>query len=398
MPVNLMDAVSSLVTPDLVQKAAGASGESPEGVRSALLGAVPTLFAGLAHGASTPSGASQLFGLIGRVAAKPKEVGGASLVTNIFGAHAEGVTDALAGASGIHRSSASGILALVAPVALAALGREVTSRGLSAGGLTDLLFSHKKAILDNPHLPKGLSGAMGLDNLSDLGGSAAGVHGPTVSAVDTERVKAERPVAVQEGVRAPAKHSSRWPIILPALLLGVLAIWGLSNMFKGRPHMGENTENPTMRQPGVEERQSPIAAPPTTEAPREPAPATNAPEMNTPVRPAAALSDLGYHFEFGSTALTPDSNESVDGLLVYLQENPTARIHIEGFADTTGNAGANGGLSDARAKALKSVLVSRGVDSSRIETSGMGSDKPVAPNDNDQDRAQNRRAEVTLIH
>ena len=56
MNANLMDAVSGHISPDLVQKAAAASGESNEGTRTALLGAVPTLFAGLAHSASTPSG------------------------------------------------------------------------------------------------------------------------------------------------------------------------------------------------------------------------------------------------------------------------------------------------------------------------------------------------------
>ena len=85
MTANLMEAVSGLISPDLVQKAAGASGESPEGTRAALLGAVPTLFAGLANGASTPAGATSVFALVSRAATKPKELGGQSLLSGVFG-------------------------------------------------------------------------------------------------------------------------------------------------------------------------------------------------------------------------------------------------------------------------------------------------------------------------
>jgi outer membrane protein OmpA-like peptidoglycan-associated protein len=409
MTANLMEAVSGLVTPDLVQKAAGASGESAEGTRASLLGAVPTLFAGLASTASSPAGAAGVFGLVTRAATKPKELGGQGLLTSIFGGHSEQVTDALASTAGVRRSSAGGMLALVGPLVLGVLGKEVMSRGLSAGGLTDLLFSHKKAILDDPHLPKGLGEALGVGNLSELGGPAAAVCGPTVSAVEsarTPRPTPEEPAkgeVVRERVREPAakvQPQSRWPImLLPALLLGVLALWGLSNMFRGRPHVPDVNESPTMRQPGVPERQVPAPTEPQmTEPPR--ASAVNAPEMpeRGSAAPEAALPATNLHFDAASTRLTPDSKDSVDALVSYLDENPTARIRIEGFADTMGEPSSNEALSSSRAQALKSVLTSRGISGSRIDTTGMGQDHPVAPNDTDTDRAQNRRAEVTLIH
>ena len=70
------------------------------------------------------------------------------------------------------------MLALIGPLVLGVLGKEVMSRGMSAGGLTDLLFSHKKAIIDNPSTPPGLAGALGLGGLGELGGAAAAVCGP----------------------------------------------------------------------------------------------------------------------------------------------------------------------------------------------------------------------------
>jgi len=408
MTANLMEAVSGYISPDLVQKAASASGESPDGTRAALLGAVPTLFAGLAHGASTPSGAGEVMALVTRAATKPKEVGGQGLLASVFGAHAEGATDALAAHAGVRSSSSAGILALIGPLALGAIGKEVASRGLSGGGLADLLFSHKKAIMDNPNTPKGLAGSLGLGSLSELGGPAAAVSGPTVSTVETARpVERTRESVrdVRQEIREP-KRPSKWPImLLPALLLGVLALWGLSNMFRGRPQMPdvENPNNPTLRQGagGVQERQGPPAAPSAPAAPAAtegqgaPPAQMAAPEV---AHPESALPDAKLNFEVASTALTAGSNEGIDALESYMKSHPDAVIHVEGFADSTGDRVANETLSTNRASAVKDALVGRGIDANRIETSGMGQNQPVAPNDNAPDRAHNRRAEVTLVH
>ena len=398
MAVNLMEAVSGHISPDLVQKAAAASGESPEGTRMAMLGAVPTLFAGLAHGASSPSGASGVLALVTRAATKPKEVGGQGLLVGVFGSRADGVTEALASHAGVRSSSAAGILALLGPLALGAIGKETASRGLSGGGLADLLFSHKKAIIDSPNVPKGLAGALGLGSLGELGGPAAAVGGPTVSTVETARP--ERTVVekskerMREAIPEP-KRPSKWPImLLPALLLGVLALWGLSNMFRGRPQIPEvNIQNPTMRQ-GVQERQGPPASPPPAETAGAPAPPTPPPAA----APAPALPETKIHFEVGSTKMTGPSSESVSALEHYLKSNPDSVIHIEGFADSTGNAAANDNLSKNRALAVKNALVAGGIDANRIEASGMGDSSPVASNDNASDRAHNRRVEVTLVH
>lgn len=404
MTANLMEAVSGLVTPDLVQKAASATGESPEGTRSALLGAVPTLFAGLAHSASSPAGAASVFGLVTRAATRPKEVGGPSLLSGIFGGHTDSVIDAVAGSAGIRRNSASGILALIGPLALGALGKEVMSKGLSAGGLAETLFGHKKAILDNPNIPKGLAPALGLGSLGELGGTAAAVGGPTVSAVErpvVERPREPQPRAREQEAALHPRRPSRWPImLLPALLLGVLALWGLSNMFKGHPSPEVNG-NPTMRQGpgGVREPQGPPPAEPTKDlAPQQEPESPGA--MTTPeiAHPESALPESKINFETATAHLTPGSRDSVDALVSYMEANPTARIHVEGFADSTGQAATNEALSVSRAEALKAALVAHGVDESRIETSGMGQEHPVAPNDSAQDRAENRRVEVTLIH
>jgi outer membrane protein OmpA-like peptidoglycan-associated protein len=416
MTADLMEAVSGHISPDLVQKAAEASGETPQGTRAALLGAVPTLFAGLAQGASSPSGATGVFALVTRAAMKPKEAGGQALLGNVFGLHAEAVTDALANHAGVRPASAAGILALIGPLALGAVGKESASRGLSGGGLAQMLFSHKKAILDNPNTPKGLGGALGLGSLAELGGPAAAVSGPTASAVETAPPAAPKPPAaarakervreVREKIPVP-KRASNWPImLLPALLLGVLALWGLSNMFRGRPQMPEvSGESPTLRQgTGVQERQGPPServpgGAPSSSVPQVTAPPVDPSQMAAPevAHPESTLPDPKLNFDVASAELTPASKAGVEGLAIFLQSNPEVAIRVEGFADSTGDTAANEALSDSRAKAVKSALVAQGVDASRIETSGMGNSHPVAPNDTGDDRAQNRRAQVTRV-
>ena len=92
------------------------------------------------------------------------------------------------------------------------------------------------------------------------------------------------------------------------------------------------------------------------------------------------MPDVKFNFEAASTQLTPASRRSVDELAQFLKSNPEARvIHIEGFADTTGNASANENLSANRARVIKDALVAKGIDANRIETSGMGDEQPGRP-------------------
>ena len=61
---NVIDRAEGIVTPEIVDKIAASTGESPENTRKALRGALPTILAGFAHSASTPDGASSLLGTL----------------------------------------------------------------------------------------------------------------------------------------------------------------------------------------------------------------------------------------------------------------------------------------------------------------------------------------------
>ena len=73
------------------------------------------------------------------------------------------------------------------------------------------------------------------------------------------------------------------------------------------------------------------------------------------------------------------------------------KIRIEGHASADGSHTWNKQLSAGRAKAVMKALVDRGVPSSELVAVGYGDEKPIADNDTEQGREQNRRVEFTIL-
>ena len=102
-------------------------------------------------------------------------------------------------------------------------------------------------------------------------------------------------------------------------------------------------------------------------------------------------------FETGQTELRDDAMSSLVEVVDLLQSEPDKRIRIEGHTDSTGNSDANLRISQQRADAVLNALVSLGVDAGRVTSVGMGQDFPIASNDSEDGRAQNRRVDVILL-
>ena len=394
MPTNLVETASSLVTPELVHKAAHDAGESPENTRSAMLGAVPTLFAGLLHGASGEDGPSKVLGLVTRTA--EGSTGGApaeGAVSNLFGSHADAVTGALASSAGVRKTSSARILGLVAPLVMGLLHKEATSRGLNAIGFSEMLSQQKRAIADDPHTPPGLAAALGLSP-TELGPS------PVADQRRTEKLPSAAPVEVsgERGRPIETKHRSRWGYAIPLLLIAGLAVWGLSSLTRSHPNVSGNAPAPTT--PTTQ----PVARAPTemqgnpTVVPMGP----NASGLGNALDDTAtqlprAFSLDGVNFEIGQSTPTADSAQTLDALAATLRAHPTARVRAEGNADIQGQAPQNQALSIARATAIKDALVTRGIDPNRIETTGMGQERQSATNDTAAGRPENTRADIVLL-
>ncbi|HOZ86242.1 MAG TPA: OmpA family protein [Bacteroidia bacterium] len=90
------------------------------------------------------------------------------------------------------------------------------------------------------------------------------------------------------------------------------------------------------------------------------------------------------------------SNQELDRLSQYLQQEFDTKIIINGHTDNAGDEIKNKNLSEARAKAVAEYLVSKGIDPSRIQYKGFGSQLPIADNNSEEGRQKNRRVEFTI--
>ncbi len=95
--------------------------------------------------------------------------------------------------------------------------------------------------------------------------------------------------------------------------------------------------------------------------------------------------------------LAPQSAATLEPLAALLANSPDYQVIIEAYTDGRGAAADLRKLTQDRAETLASRLVSAGVDGSRIQSSGLGADNPVAPNTTPAGRLRNRRTEITVV-
>jgi OOP family OmpA-OmpF porin len=108
------------------------------------------------------------------------------------------------------------------------------------------------------------------------------------------------------------------------------------------------------------------------------------------------LSKGKIRFEQGRATLDPDSIALLDRLIEIALRCPAANIEVAGHTDGDGEDGFNQALSEKRAQAVVDYLVKAGLPASRFTAVGYGSTRPVAGNDTDDGKAQNRRIEFLV--
>jgi outer membrane protein OmpA-like peptidoglycan-associated protein len=106
----------------------------------------------------------------------------------------------------------------------------------------------------------------------------------------------------------------------------------------------------------------------------------------------------GVTFETGKSTLTPESETILNGVAESLVANDTIRVQVTGHTDNTGSLALNRRLSRARADAVRTYLISKGVAEDRLTARGFGPDQPIASNRTAEGRAQNRRVELTRLN
>jgi outer membrane protein OmpA-like peptidoglycan-associated protein len=105
----------------------------------------------------------------------------------------------------------------------------------------------------------------------------------------------------------------------------------------------------------------------------------------------------GILFPFNSYDVLPAGRENLRQLAQSLQKYPGTEVLIVGHTDNVGADAYNMTLSQRRAESAKSYLVSMGIPAERIRTNGRGETEPIASNETEAGRQQNRRVEVAIF-
>jgi len=113
--------------------------------------------------------------------------------------------------------------------------------------------------------------------------------------------------------------------------------------------------------------------------------------------PVAQLVAVMVNFDLAKSEIRTDAKAKLDALVTTLVENPDLKIEIGGHACDLGTPEYNQELSVRRAKMVEAYLVKAGIDKSRMTVVGYGEMQPLMPNDNEEDRAQNRRAMIAPV-
>jgi len=134
---------------------------------------------------------------------------------------------------------------------------------------------------------------------------------------------------------------------------------------------------------------------PASRAELEPPPP---PPPPTPVAAPAPIKQRivlrGVNFAFNSSDIQPAARPVLDEAAEILKANPGVTVRVEGHTDSIGSDEYNQALSLRRAESVYRYLVNRGVDPERFRVEGFGESRPVASNNTEVGRAQNRRVEL----
>jgi len=105
----------------------------------------------------------------------------------------------------------------------------------------------------------------------------------------------------------------------------------------------------------------------------------------------------GIHFDFDKATLKPEAKVVLNEAAALLGKHDRVVVEIAGHTDSKGAESYNQGLSERRAAAVKDYLTAKGVKASRLSSKGYGENRPVASNDTEEGRAENRRVEMIVL-
>ena len=116
--------------------------------------------------------------------------------------------------------------------------------------------------------------------------------------------------------------------------------------------------------------------------------------MEAEINASGYCSIYGILFDTGKSTIQPESAKCLNEVSTLLKKNATWKMQIEGHTDNVGGKDANMKLSQARADAVRSWLVTNGIDGARLTAKGFGDTKPKMENTTEDGRSKNRRVDL----
>jgi outer membrane protein OmpA-like peptidoglycan-associated protein len=101
-------------------------------------------------------------------------------------------------------------------------------------------------------------------------------------------------------------------------------------------------------------------------------------------------------FAYNRSELMPEARSELDSLMAKLQNANVVSVKVVGHTDSQGSDAYNQKLSERRASSVAAYLLSRGLAPNKLTSEGRGESQPVADNDTEEGRAQNRRVELHI--
>jgi hypothetical protein len=189
---NLVDSVLAHIGDPQIAQIAAQLGTTPDQARDAVEHAVPLIVGGMAHNASTPAGADALHNVLGDHAGQDLSsmlgnilggggsgIGGA-ILGHIFGPNQGAANQGLGHVTGLGQENAGQLMAILAPIVMAALANHVQHGGIDSGSLGGMLGQQSQQIQQQGGVVGGLLNAVlghggGNLDLSSLGGLLGGL-------------------------------------------------------------------------------------------------------------------------------------------------------------------------------------------------------------------------------
>lgn len=407
MALNLLEQLIKEFSGDKTGKIAQALGESSPVVEKALPAALAALVGALASKGASPSGAAQVLELVqsggfgaetfpgmaqmhrGSEAVKDLMDRGKSLVATLLGDEAGDVSSWLASLSGLGKDRARSLLALLAPLVMGMVGKQVENEHLNAEGLMGLLAGQASHL--QQAAPAGLAGLLGLTSFSSLGSGAVAAG---------QAAAATSPLTMVMGIAA-------------AVLTLLLSHFMPQYCAKKGADVAAVSPSAIVPAPSKPVPTEPVRTDPVLGAFGEASLPTgivlNIPEFGIEKQLLGFIQDAEKPvdsttwftfdrllFETGSALLQASSTEQLTNIAEILKAFPEVAVKIGGYTDNVGNPQDNLKLSLNRAVNTMQELVNLGIDPSRMEAEGYGDKYPVADNATEEGRQKNRRIDVRV--